>query len=260
MSLSRIFCLLLPLTLAAGCGDDAPTETVSEQLGEYITQDFARFSTSDGFTIGGTWFASQDAPGRLPVLILLHTRGTNHTLWNPIVPDVVLEGYRVLALDIRGHGLSRDQNGVDRPISRFEDEDKAAMPLDVGGAIGYIKSRPDADSTRIGVLGVILGANIAYVSSGMYPELKAVVAVSAESRPTATVLLGEGIPSFDPHGILYLAAFGDGYAYTSSDALAATTRAPVRVVGYQGSASGVQVLNEEAARNEVMAWFREHLR
>jgi dienelactone hydrolase len=260
MSLFRILCLLLPLALSVGCGDDAPTESESEQVGKYITQEFAQFRTSDGFTIGGTWFASQDAPGRLPVLILLHMRGANHALWDPIVPDFVQEGYRVLALDIRGHGLSRDQNGVDRPLSRFEDEDKAAMPLDVGGAIGYIKSRPDADSTRIGVLGVILGANIAYVSSGIYPEIKATVAVSVESRPTMTVLLGEGIPNFDPHGVLYLAAFGDGYAYTSSEALAASTRAPVRVVGYQGSASGVQVLNKEAARDEVMAWFREHLR
>jgi dienelactone hydrolase len=259
MSILRILCLLVPFALAAGCGDDAPTESESENLGKYITQEFARFTTSDRFTIGGTWFASQEASGRLPVLILLHMRGANHTIWDPIVPDFIQAGYRVLALDIRGHGLSRDQNGVDRPISRFTDKDKAAMPLDVGGAIGFIKSRPDADSTRIGALGVIMGANIAYVSSGMYPDLKATVVVSAESRPAETVLLGEGVPDFDPHGILYLAGFGDGYAYTSSEALAARTRAPVKVVGYQGAASGVQVFNEEAARDEVLAWLRTHL-
>ena len=58
MSLFRLLFLLLPLALAAGCGDDAPTESESELLGKYITQEFARFSTSDGFTIGGTWFLS----------------------------------------------------------------------------------------------------------------------------------------------------------------------------------------------------------
>jgi dienelactone hydrolase len=218
-----------------------------------------QFTTADGFVIGGTWYSDRDTGGRLPVVILLHTATSTHTLWTPIVPDLIAQGYRVLAFDIRGYALSRYQNGEFRPVSQFETPDFDAMPLDIGGAIAYIGTRPDADPQHIAAVGVGLGANIAYVSSGLYADLTAAVAVSVNARDTDRLPLGEDIPDLDPHGILFMASFGDGYAYTSSETLAARTRAPVRVSGYQGAASGVFLLNQEAARDELIGWLRDHL-
>ncbi|MCH0695829.1 alpha/beta fold hydrolase [Escherichia coli] len=40
-----------------------------------------------------------------PVIVLLHSLGTNFHLWDPMIPTLTHD-YRILRLDMRGHGLS----------------------------------------------------------------------------------------------------------------------------------------------------------
>ena len=89
------------------------------------------------------------------------------------------------------------------------------MPLDVEGAISWLKGRSEVDADRIAVVGADIGANIAYVSSGSFSDVKTAVSISPVSNSDQLVLLGEGIPDFQPRSILFMAAFGDGYTYTS---------------------------------------------
>ena len=38
-------------------------------------------------------------------LILIHGLGSDHTVWQGVIP-LLKDNYRVLALDLRGHGMS----------------------------------------------------------------------------------------------------------------------------------------------------------
>ncbi len=259
MRSARFLLLFLPFIVAISCGRDPSAPLETELAAAHIQTETVGFTTRDGFAIVGTWFADGRVSQPQPVVILLHRRNGNQSLWFPFAPDLVEQGFRVLAFDIRGHGLSAFQNGEHKPVSRFEDEDKAQMPLDVIGAVDYIRSRSDANADRVGVVGANLGANIAFVSSGLYPQIKTAVALSIDTRDPRTVLTGEGLPDFDPRAVLFVAAFGDGYAFTSSEELAGRTRAPVRVSGYQGAATGILLLNIQAARDEVLTWLKDRL-
>ena len=259
MTFRKLAYLLLSPFLCFGCGSDSPTDVESEAIPSLIAAEPAGFTTADGFVIGGTYYTSGEGPGRRPGVILVHTRNSDHTLWLPLLPDLTAAGYGVLAYDVRGYGLSRYQRGAYVPISRFEPEQVEQMPLDVGGAVDWLKARPDGDPNRIGVIGADIGANIAYVSSGIFPGVKAAVSISIVGRQGDAFLVGHGVPDFRPRSVLYLASFGDGYAYTFSEALAANTESPTRVVGYQGGANGIFLLNVAAAREELFAWLHENL-
>jgi pimeloyl-ACP methyl ester carboxylesterase len=259
MAFRALAYLLLPPLLCFGCGSDSPTEGDLEAIPSLIITEPASFTTTDGFVIGGSYYASNEQPGRRPAVVLVHMRNRDHTQWAPFLPDLVVAGHRVLAYDVRGHGLSRYQRGAYVPISRFEPQQLEQMPLDVGAAVSWLKERQDVDPGRIAVVGADLGANIAYVGSGVFPGVKATVAISIMGRQGDAFLVGQGVPDFQPHTVLYLASFGDGYTYTFSEALATNTISPTRVVGYQGSANGVFLLNLQEAREEIFSWLLENL-
>ena len=257
MSLRRCPLFLLVFLLTAGCGNEAPTDTEPSANADLIQTEPIRFITSDGFTISGTWFSSNRQQGAWPVVILLHMFGGNHAQWTPYVPELVEGGYLVLAFDLRGHGQSTDRNGSFAPRTLFSRDDLDSMPLDVKAAIDWIETRSEADAQRIGLIGVDIGANIAYISSGTLSGIKTAVSISPDNQQS--VLTGEDIPDFQPRSVLFLAAFGDGYAFTSAEAMAEQTQNPKRVKGYQGTAHGFFLLNDADARSEVFKWLKENL-
>jgi pimeloyl-ACP methyl ester carboxylesterase len=253
-----ILVCLIAFGLPLSCSDDsAPTDAT--ESAEFVDIQPVLFSTSDGFQITGSWFTSSASATPRPALILLHMFSENHLQWLPFIPDLVTSGYHVLAFDIRGHGQSTFQGGEYFPISQFDVEDLDQMPLDVEGAITWLKTIPQVDGDRIAVIGADIGANIAYVSSGLFPGVKTAVSISPISLEDQPVLLGEGIPDFNPKSILFMAAFGDGYTYTSSEFLAGQTADPKRVTGYQGAANGTSLLNNSEARAEMLNWLSENL-
>ncbi|MCZ6632521.1 MAG: alpha/beta fold hydrolase [bacterium] len=259
----RLILFFLTALIASGCGDNAPTDIEESTLPSQGAQIAAvNFETSDGFTLVGTWFTPTQSTGPRPVVILLHMFNQNHSEWFPFAPDLVVEnGYVVLAFDMRGHGLSTLRNGQPFPITGFTAEDINAMPNDVEAAIAWIKTRPEADPTRIGIIGADIGANIAFVSAGTLPEIKATVSISPEYRGNreSEILVGTNIAGFQPKNILYVASFGDQYTYTSSETMSQLTQGTTRVIGYQGVAHGVQLLDDQTAWNDILNWLKANL-
>ena len=64
-----------------------------------------------------------------PVLILSHSIGTDHAMWAPQMPDL-LEHFRVLRCDTRGHGAS------DAPEGEYSIEDLGREVVEIADALG----------------------------------------------------------------------------------------------------------------------------
>ena len=99
------------------------------------------------------------------------------------------------------------------------------------------------------------------MSAGLFPDIKATVSVSPSFRENQTqeILIGTNIPGFAPRNILYLAAFGDGYAYTSSQTMSELTRGVTAVIGYQGTGRGLDLLAQGNAWTTVLDWLDQNL-
>ncbi len=245
-----------------GCDSTTPAPTEPDLTAQHARLEPVQFQTPDGFLLSGTLFSSPNHPTPRPAVILLHSLNENHVQWAGFVPELVAQrGYVALAFDLRGHGNSIFRNGQPVTFQDFSINDINQMPLDVVAAIAFLKTRAEADPNRIGVVGTDLGANIAFISAGLFPDIKATVSVSPSFREIQAqeILIGTNIPGFAPRNILYLAAFGDGYAYTSSQTMSELTRGVTAVIGYQGTGRGLDLLAQGNAWTTVLDWLDKNL-
>lgn len=120
------------------------------------------FTGGDNLRLAG-WFVP---PKNGATIILLHGYGGNRTqmLWQ--AERLVAAGYGVLLYDERASGESE---GSRRSLGWQDSED-------VGGALAYLRSRPDVDEERIGIGGCSVGGQIALASAARYPDIGAVLA------------------------------------------------------------------------------------
>ena len=111
-------------------------------------------------------------------------------------------GYAVLAIDMRGHG--------DTPIPDdrqfLEVIDIELSYRDVEAALIWLSSQPEIDVSRIAVVGSGSGGNVAYVSSGLFPEqIKTSVSLSPGLWQVSSfepLVTGAGLEPFAPRSIL----------------------------------------------------------
>ncbi len=137
-----------------------------------------RFTGGDETELAG-WFVP---PENGAAIILLHGYSGNRLGVLHYAEMLVKAGYGVLMYDERGSGESggsfRAHGWIDTP--------------DVGGAITYLKSRPEVDAQRLGIAGCSIGGQIALQGTVAYPELKAVwadgfsVILASDNAPPVT--------------------------------------------------------------------------
>src|SRR5918999_5377346 len=103
-----------------------------------------------------------------PVLMLSHSLGQDHGMWDPQVPTLS-EHFRVLRYDIRGHGASAATPG------EYSIEQLGKDALALADALGI---------DRFAFCGLSLGGMIAlWLASNAPPRLTAVVLANTSARP-----------------------------------------------------------------------------
>jgi dienelactone hydrolase len=169
------------------------------------------FPSNDGVEVSALFGTAQGGE-LLPVVILLHDLGGRKSNWlNDTGTYVALleRGYAVLALDMRGHG------DTPLPDNRLVLEliDLELSFLDVHAALIWLQSQDKVDVSRIAVVGSGSGGNVAYVSSGIFPEqIKTSVSLSPGlwgASSLEPLVIGTGLESFGPRSILFIAGDQD---------------------------------------------------
>ena len=127
-----------------------------------VTED-VRFPSRDGTSLAA-WFVPTAERGR-PAVLLVHGYGRSRNELLPHAAYLNRAGYNVLLIDFRGRGES---GGDAITLGAHE-------PLDVLGAIDYLSSRTDIDTSRLAVQGVSLGASSALLALPEEPRLKVAV-------------------------------------------------------------------------------------
>jgi 3-oxoadipate enol-lactonase len=106
--------------------------------------------------------------GRGPALLLLHGLGADHTLWNAVIPGLVSE-FRVLAVDLRGHGQTPAPPGSHLSFAELEgdvvgllDEKSIDSAYIVGHSAGAFLALRLALDRPTRVRGLVLVSGAAY--------------------------------------------------------------------------------------------------
>ncbi|HET7901667.1 MAG TPA: alpha/beta fold hydrolase [Candidatus Nanopelagicales bacterium] len=124
--------------------------------------------TDDGVILSAWWAPSSNGAA----VVLLHGSGENRSAALPAAAVLRRHGYGVLLLDARGHGESAG-SGMD--LGWYGDSD-------VRAAVAFLLDDRTVDDSRIGALGLSMGAEEAIGAAGTQRALRSVVAEGATSR------------------------------------------------------------------------------
>lgn len=135
------------------------------------------FSAADGTTLAGLYYEAANRPA--PAVVLVHMLGRSKDEWSLIAERLQNAGISVVAMDLRGHGLSGGNGAMLGP-----------MVGDVRAAIDWVSTRPGIRPGALALVGASLGAN-----------LVALAAAGAAAGGVAVRAVGLISPSLDYRGV-----------------------------------------------------------
>jgi len=200
-------------------------------------------TTTDGQTIAYQIYPAKQGS---PAIILLHMLRRSRTDWDSIAKWLQKNGYTVIAIDSRGHGLSTGN------WEQYTPEDFNKMTLDVAAAKSVLENQ-GADVKKLALMGASIGANIAFNYAASDPDVKTVVLLS---------------PGLEYRGVkidntkfnkpfLVVASKDDQYsAQTAQEIKNKNPTATLQIYEDAGHGTNMFVKNDLAPK--ILKWLQEH--
>lgn len=165
------------------------------------------FKTTDEVKIIGNWFI---APGADTTVLLLHMRPADKDSWNEFAARLNAAGLSALAIDLRGHGESVEQDGKKIDYRDFPGGSHADCRKDIDAAMDFLNNN---GVKNIYVVGGSIGANLAIDAMARYGEMKKGVALSPGLEYLE--VSAENVISKITNNLFLAASADDDYSYKS---------------------------------------------
>jgi len=206
--------------------------------------------TTDFVQLKGGFELPKAVPAPIPAVLLLHGYGEDRRAWDRFRTQLLAQGWAVLALDLRGHGESKTKNR--RPIEALPEWRSSPHDFaqDIDPALDWMKRQPRVDSKKIVIIGYDIGANLALMSSGKYPEVRTIVAIKPV-LDEALAMAGSA-QDFRPHSVLVIAnetAEGNSIKQYAKD--------PFRVLAQPVSSGTSKTMQSKAISDAIFQWLKE---
>jgi len=197
--------LALALALAAWTPRPAASAPKRELPGQAV-----ELKTKDGWTLAARYHPAK--PAHL-TFILLHQAGGRKEEWRHLAWAMARQGFGTMALDMRGHGESRNPPpGGETDWRRFRKDRRgynewSNMALDVEAAVGYLAGRGvPKDSIALG--GADVGSSVALRYAAVHPEAPLVFLLSP-GMSYQEVLTVNAMRAYGPRPILLVVGADD---------------------------------------------------
>ena len=241
-----VFAALVLIAFGLSGAIDAPPE--SPIGGEPV-----RFESDDGVSLLGHVFKPK---GTIKGAILfVHEPFRSQRDWAYMAEKMSRHGYVGMVFDLRGHGdsLMRGDEELDREI--FMDEDFEAMNLDLGAALGILRSQPGVDADKVHLAGSDLGGSLCLLRALDDTGVRSVAMLSPGLGYDGVNVMGK-VGGLGSKPLLLVYSVEDGYARKSVEVLGKEVRGPVHVETYYGVGHGSKMLAREPRLEVLMtSWF-----
>ena len=127
-----------------------------------------KMNTKDGVEIIGDYYEAQGNKGAL----LLHMMPADRKSWIKFAEKLQANNFKVLSIDLRGHGES--QGGPDG-YKKFSDAEHQASIFDVEAGADFLKEK---GVSALHLVGASIGANLALKYLAEHPETKSAILLS----------------------------------------------------------------------------------
>ena len=211
-----------------------------------VVSETVSFATSDDKQIVGTVVHPREGTC-LPAVLMIHQYMRDRWQWGGLPEQLAERGYWVLAIDLRGHGDSDEQDGYLPEL--LTDPDQA--PLDAEAALQWLRQREEIDDRRIGMVGTSIGAYLAAVAFIQQWGVSPIVALSPLNQAIRGLARHDG--DIVLHDLYCIATEhdSDGAQARSCEELVQAATGNVQVEIFDGTADhGIEILE---ARPELTA-------
>ncbi|HEY2025358.1 MAG TPA: alpha/beta fold hydrolase [Gemmatimonadaceae bacterium] len=180
-----------PARGAAQQGGPRPTPDYSAPAGAPYTAEEVTVQTAEGHTLAGTLTLPKSASAAHRVAAIVTITGSG-----PQDRDeaIGLEGYRPfrqLADSLARRGIATlrmDDRGTGASKGTFKGATSLQFGEDIRSGLAYLRTRPEIDARRLGLVGHSEGAVIAPMVALKEPTLKAIVLLGGVSRSVGSAL------------------------------------------------------------------------
>ena len=210
------------------------------------------FMTKDGWQIFGNLLLPDSNGKKAPGAVLLHSGRSDRYVFARLERLLVRAGFAVLNIDWRGRGKSINK-GKYFDLSK---EERASGKLDAKAAIDFLTSQAGVDQERIGLVGIVHGAEHAVRGSIGDPRVKALALltgyVPADERERAYLTTGK------VHA-MYVTCTGHKHVTETMCGLyEATPDKLTRLSVYEGGAIGYQLFElDDTLEPTIVEWLKE---
>lgn len=171
--------------------------------------EIVKLKTKDSFEIIGDYYEAQGDKG----VLLLHMMPADRKSWLRFAEKLQARDFKILAIDLRGHGESR---GGPDGYKKFSDAEHQASGFDVEVASEFLKEK---GVTKFHLVGASIGANLALKYLLDHPEAKSAVLLSPglDYRGVKTVGLIKALK--ENQAVFAVASEDDKYSFDSVNSL-----------------------------------------
>jgi dienelactone hydrolase len=211
-------------------------------------------TTTDGVSIAASWRPLPERP-QAPAVLLVHDFSRERRDWEAVAADFTAAGFATLAIDLRAHGESAKKAGLATPLKLSPRllSDPNGFPRDVEAACTWLR----AHASRIGVVGLSLGANLAILATASR-WADAAVSISANADKLSSLA---GSRPRAARATLFLAAEDDPDRARSVRDLLAAAAEPKKALVYSGPAHNLSLFTAHPeSKKAALAWLAERLR
>lgn len=230
------------------------------------------FKTEDGWTIHGTLSIPDSTKGKIPVAILIpseaHDRaafgiyrdpGPGRPQYPGLGPAITKRGVATLSLDPRARGKSVG----DRDL-RLLDSNLSKIYLDVRGALSFLDSQPELDTSRVGIVAVGMSADAAIVGWAGDRRIRAMSFLSGRLSKAAKDQIASNPDT--PFFLIVSSEDKRGFADTT-DAYFLSNNKNTNIEVYDGLGIGTWILslfrqkfpNEKPLQETIGDWIADQL-
>jgi dienelactone hydrolase len=201
--------------------------------------------------LAATW-RPNPARSDAPAVLLVHDFSRERREWTALAEELAVLGFETLALDLRGHGESTQQDGKPnvRPSPTLL-RSPSGFPRDIEAACAWLRER----ATAVGVVGVSVGGSPALLATASaWADAAVAISVNTDRLP----FLAGGRPRH-AKGTLVLATEKDLAAKASAEEIHSAAEEPKGMKVYPGAAQLALLAEHPDAKQLAFAWLTTRL-
>lgn len=149
-------------------------------------------TTEDGYELHGWLDKQQSATKPMPIVLLAHQFGADHTSWDSLTKKLHEKGMATLNVDLRGHGKSVMQKGIENKVQVPKNTSEVSVAFDASAQkVGFTSIPQDLiawlelleedkslDMSKLYLMGASLGGSSLIPVLNEY-DAKALITLSA---------------------------------------------------------------------------------